>query len=97
MTKEQFELLNGTLTSLGAQFASFSAKLDAKPDPAPEVKTEDDKTNGTDDQFNKLNETITGLAATVGELKGQIDKFSAEVDGQRPSPLGGDDTTYQIC
>lgn len=101
MTKEQFELLNGTLTSLGAQFANFSAKLDAKPDakpdPAPEVKTEGDKTNGTDDQFNKLNETITGLAATVGELKGQIDKFSAEVDGQRPSPLGGDDTTYQIC
>ena len=101
MNKEQFELLNGTLTSLSEQFASISAKLDAKPDakpdPAPEVKTEGDKTNGTDDQFNKLNETITGLAATVGELKGQIDKFSAEVDGQRPSPLGGDDTTYQIC
>ncbi|HEH9413051.1 TPA: GPO family capsid scaffolding protein [Aeromonas salmonicida] len=101
MNKEQFELLNGTLTSLSEQFASISAKLDAKPDakpdPAPEVKTEGDKTNRTDDQFNKLNETITGLAATVGELKGQIDKFSAEVDGQRPSPLGSDDTTYQIC
>lgn len=101
MTKEQFELLNGTLTSLGAQFASFSTKLDAKPevktDPVTEPKDEDDKNKVTADQFNKLNETITGLAATVGELKGQIDKFSVELPDQRPSPLGGDDNKYQVC
>lgn len=100
MTKEQFELLNGTLTSLGAQFASFSAKLDAKTevktDPVTEPKDEGDKNKVTDDQFSKLNETITGLAATVSELKGQIDKFSVEVPGQRPDALGGDDTPPHI-
>ncbi|PKQ81869.1 capsid protein [Aeromonas sobria] len=96
MNKEQFELLTGTLTSLDEQVASFSAKLDAKPevktDPVTEPKDEGDKNKVTDDQFNKLNETITGLAATVGELKGQIDKFSVEVPGQRPDALGGADT-----
>lgn len=96
MNKEQFELLTGTLTSLGEQVARFSAKLDAKPevktDPVTEPKDEGDKNKVTDDQFNKLNETITGLAATVGELKGQIDKFSVEVPGQRPDALGGADT-----
>ncbi|WP_421179688.1 GPO family capsid scaffolding protein [Aeromonas enteropelogenes] len=101
MNKEQFELLNGTLTSLGEQFASFSAKLDAKQevktDPVTEPKDEGDKNKVTDDQFSKLNETITGLVATVSELKGQIDKFSVEMPDQRPSPLGGDDSTYQVC
>ncbi|MGN5124111.1 GPO family capsid scaffolding protein [Aeromonas sp. 30P] len=101
MNKEQFELLNGTLTSLGEQFASFSAKLDAKQevktDPVTEPKDEGDQNKVTDDQFSKLNETITGLVATVSELKGQIDKFSVEMPDQRPSPLGGDDSTYQVC
>ncbi|HHQ4552927.1 GPO family capsid scaffolding protein [Aeromonas jandaei] len=101
MTKEQFELLNGTLTSLGEQFASISAKLDAKPDtkpdPAPEVNTDGDKEKITADQFSKLEETIKGLTNTVGELKGQIDKFSVELPDQRPSPLGGDDNKYQVC
>lgn len=101
MTKEQFELLNGTLTSLGTQFASFSAKLDAKPevktDPVIEPNAEGDKTNITADQFSKLEETLKGLTNTVGELKGQIDKFSVELPDQRPSPLGGDDNKYQVC
>ena len=38
-----------------------------------------------------------GVDGNKYELKGQIDKFSVEVDGQRPSPLGGDDSTYQVC
>ena len=100
MTKEQFDQLLGAVSGLGTKIDGFSAKQEAKPDttkPDADLPTEGDKTNGADDQFKKLNETITGLAATVGELKGQIDKFSAEVDGQRPSPLGGDDTTYKIC
>lgn len=90
MTKEQFELLNGTLTSLGAQFASFSAKLDAKPDPAqPKEPVIDpaieDKPGVTTEQFNQLQTQLS-------ELTAKIDKFSVEVPGQRPGELGGDDT-----
>ncbi|MCY9835229.1 GPO family capsid scaffolding protein [Aeromonas media] len=90
MTKEQFELLNGTLTSLGAQFASFSAKLDAKPDPAqPNEPVIDpaieDKPGVTTEQFNQLQTQLS-------ELTAKIDKFSVEVPGQRPGELGGDDT-----
>ncbi|MEH8144851.1 GPO family capsid scaffolding protein [Aeromonas hydrophila] len=90
MTKEQFELLNGTLTSLGAQFANFSAKLDAKPDPAqPKEPVIDpaieDKPGVTTEQFNQLQTQLS-------ELTAKIDKFSVEVPGQRPGELGGDDT-----
>ncbi|WP_324017772.1 GPO family capsid scaffolding protein [Aeromonas hydrophila] len=90
MTKEQFELLNGTLTSLGAQFASFSAKLDAKPDPTQPNETVidpaiEDKTGVTTEQFNQLQTQLS-------ELTAKIDKFSVEVPGQRPGELGGDDT-----
>ncbi|MEH8110350.1 GPO family capsid scaffolding protein [Aeromonas veronii] len=90
MTKEQFELLNGTLTSLGAQFANFSAKLDAKPDTAqPKEPVIDpaieDKPGVTTEQFNQLQTQLS-------ELTAKIDKFSVEVPGQRPGELGGDDT-----
>ncbi|XAG70035.1 GPO family capsid scaffolding protein [bacterium 19CA06SA08-2] len=90
MTKEQFELLNGTLTSLGAQFASFSAKLNAKPDPAqPNEPVIDpaieDKPGVTTEQFNQLQTQLS-------ELTAKIDQFSVEVPGQRPGALGGDDT-----
>lgn len=94
MTKEQFELLHGALTSLGTKFDSFSTKLEQKQEPnKPETKPEDgNKNDVSTDQFSKLDEAITSLANTVGELKGQIDKFSVEVPGQRPGALGGDDT-----
>nr|MBP7547935.1 hypothetical protein [Corallincola sp.] len=95
MTKEQFDQLLGAVTGLGTKIEGFSAKLEAKPEVKPEQVTEQKEED--DDKFSKLNETITGLAATVGEMKGQIDKFSAEVPGQRPDALGGDDTTYNIC
>ncbi len=88
MTKEQFELLNGTLTSLGAQFASFSAKLDAKPEtePAPVIDpVKEDKPGITTEQFNQLQTQLS-------ELTAKIDQFSVEVPGQRPGALGGDDT-----
>lgn len=90
MTKEQFELLNGTLTSLGTQFASFSAKLDAKPEtepaPAPAIDpVKEDKPGVTTEQFNQLQTQLS-------ELTAKIDQFSVEVPGQRPGALGGDDT-----
>lgn len=88
MTKEQFELLNGTLTSLGAQFASFSAKLDTKPEtePAPVIDpVKEDKPGITTEQFNQLQTQLS-------ELTAKIDQFSVEVPGQRPGALGGDDT-----
>jgi len=97
MTKEQFDQLLGAVNGLGTKIEGFSAKPEVKNDPVTDQSAEGDKANIAADQFNKLDEAITSLAATVGELKGQIDKFSVEVDGQRPDPLGGDDTTYKIC
>lgn len=94
MTKEQFELLHGALTSLGTKFDTFSSKQEPKQEPnKPETTPEEGNQNGVStEQFSKLEETIKGLTNTVGELKGQIDKFSVEVPGQRPDALGGDDT-----
>ena len=99
MTKEQFDLLQGTLTGLGEKIESFSAKLEAKPETTAPVTepAKEEKAGISAEQFSKLEETLNGLASTVGELKGQVDKFSAEVPGQRPGAIGGDDTTYQVC
>lgn len=98
MTKEQFDQMLGALNGLGTKIDGFSTKLDAKPTteettpPVTEPTKVEDKPGITANQFSKLDEAITSLANTVGELKGQIDKFSAEVPGQRPGALGGDDT-----
>lgn len=98
MTKEQFDQMLGALNGLGTKIDGFSAKLDTKPTteettpPITEPTKVEDKPGITANQFSKLDEAITSLANTVGELKGQIDKFSAEVPGQRPGALGGDDT-----
>lgn len=102
MTKEQFDLLQGTLTGLGEKIESFSAKLETKQEtettaPATTPTTADDKIGISADQFTKLEQSLTSLSETVGSLKGQLDKFSAEVPGQRPGNLGGNDTTYQVC
>ncbi len=98
MTKEQFDQMLGALNGLGTKIDGFSAKLDTKPTteettpPVTEPTKVEDKPGITANQFSKLDEAITSLANTVGELKGQIDKFSTEVPGQRPGALGGDDT-----
>ncbi|QWL67562.1 GPO family capsid scaffolding protein [Aeromonas jandaei] len=94
MTKEQFDLLLGAVNGLGTKIEGFSAKLETKQETnQPEAKQEEGDKNGVViEQFSKLDEAITSLANTVGELKGQIDKFSVEVPGQRPDALGGDDT-----
>ena len=97
MTKEQFDQLLGAVNGLGTKIEGFSAKPEVKTDPVTDPNVEGDKANITADQFSKLDEAITSLANTVGELKGQIDQFSAEVDGQRPDQLGGNDSTYNIC
>lgn len=90
MTKEQFELLHGALTSLGTKFDTFSTKLELKPEPP---KPEEGGQNSVSaEQFSKLDEAITSLANTVGELKGQVEQFSKEIPDQRPGDLGGDDT-----
>ncbi|OSP49245.1 capsid protein [Aeromonas hydrophila] len=98
MTKEQFDQMLGALNGLGTKIDGFSAKLDTKPTteettpPITEPTKVEDKPGITANQFSKLDEAINSLANTVGELKGQLDKFSAEVPGQRPGALGGDDT-----
>ena len=103
MTKEQFDLLLGAVNGLGTKIEGFSTKLETKPTneqptaPAAEPIKVDAQPGITTEQFSKLEETLNGLASTVGELKGQVDKFSAEVPGQRPGAIGGDDTTYQVC
>ena len=99
MTKEQFDQLLGAVSGLGTKIEGFSAKLEAKPETtAPVTETaKEEKAGISAEQFSKLEETLNGLASTVGELKGQVDKFSAEVPGQRPGAIGGDDTTYQVC
>ncbi|MNS75974.1 hypothetical protein D3C72_1095050 [compost metagenome] len=87
----------GALNGLGTKIDCFSAKLETKPtpeQPAPTIteSTNEEKPGITADRFSKLEETLNGLASTVGELKGQIDQFSVEKPGQRPGALGGDDT-----
>ena len=99
MTKEQFDQMLGALNGLGTKIDGFSTKLEAKPETTAQVTdpAKEEKTGISAEQFSKLEETLNGLASTVGELKGQVDKFSAEVPGQRPGAIGGDDTTYQVC
>jgi hypothetical protein len=98
MKPEQFDQMLGALTGLGTKIDAFSAKLEAKPtDEQPAAPVTDpvivDDTPGiTAEQFSKLEQTLTGLTDKVGELQGQIEKFSVEVPGQRPGALGGDDT-----
>ncbi|MEZ6993324.1 MULTISPECIES: GPO family capsid scaffolding protein [unclassified Aeromonas] len=98
MTKEQFDQMLGALNGLGTKIDAFSAKLEAKPTteettpPVTEPTKVEDKPGITAEQFTKLEQTLTGLTDKVGELQGKIEQFSAEVPGQRPGALGGDDT-----
>ncbi|WP_421283286.1 GPO family capsid scaffolding protein [Aeromonas veronii] len=97
MTKEQFDLLLGAVNGLGTKIEGFSTKLETNPTeqptaPAAEPTKVDAQPGITAERFSKLEETLSGLANTVGELKGQIDQFSVEKPGQRPGALGGDDT-----
>lgn len=98
MKPEQFDQMLGALTGLGTKIDTFSAKLEAKPTdeqpaaPVTDPVIVDDKPGITAEQFTKLEQTLTGLTDKVGELQGQIEKFSVEVPGQRPGALGGDDT-----
>ena len=98
MTKEQFDLLLGAVNGLGTKIEGFSTKPETKPTteqptaPAAEPAKVDAQPGISAEQFSKLEETLNGLASTVGELKGQIDQFSVEKPGQRPGALGGDDT-----
>lgn len=98
MKPEQFDQMLGALTGLGTKIDAFSAKLETKPTdeqpaaPVTDPVIVDDKPGITAEQFTKLEQTLTGLTDKVGELQGQIEKFSVEVPGQRPGALGGDDT-----
>ncbi|MFQ2364281.1 GPO family capsid scaffolding protein [Aeromonas dhakensis] len=98
MKPEQFDQMLGALNGLGTKIDAFSAKLDAKPTteettpPVTEPTKVEDKPGITAEQFTKLEQTLTGLTDKVGELQGKIEQFSAEVPGQRPGALGGDDT-----
>ncbi|WP_421164039.1 GPO family capsid scaffolding protein [Aeromonas dhakensis] len=98
MKPEQFDQMLGALNGLGTKIDAFSAKLDAKPtteettQPVTEPTKVEDKPGITAEQFTKLEQTLTGLTDKVGELQGKIEQFSAEVPGQRPGALGGDDT-----
>ncbi|WP_421153813.1 GPO family capsid scaffolding protein [Aeromonas dhakensis] len=98
MKPEQFDQMLGALNGLGTKIDGFSTKLDAKPTteettpPVTEPTKVEEKPGITAEQFTKLEQTLTGLTDKVGELQGKIEQFSAEVPGQRPGALGGDDT-----
>lgn len=95
MKPEQFDQMLGALKGLGEKIDAFSTKPETTEQVTEPANKE--KPGITAEQFTKLEQTLTGLTDKVGELQGQIEKFSVEVPGQRPGDLGGDDTIYQVC
>jgi hypothetical protein len=48
------------------------------------------------EQFNKLNETLTGLVTKVGDLETKFKQASGEVDGQEPDPAGAGESVSVV-
>lgn len=102
MNTEQFNQMLGALTGLGGKLDTLASKVEtfsAKPadeKPAePAGTTEQPKPNEpatiNAEQFNKLEQALTGMVGKLDSLTQTIEQFSAEKPGQRPDLLGGDD------
>lgn len=97
MNPEQFNQMLGALTGLGGKLDTLASKVEtfsAKPTdekPAEEQPKPTEPPVISAEQFNKLEQTLTGMAGKLDSLTQTIEQFSAEKPGQRPDLLGGDD------
>lgn len=97
MNPEQFNQMLGALTGLGGKLDTLASKVEtfsAKPTdekPAEEQPKPTEPPVISAEQFNKLEQALTGMAGKLDSLTQTIEQFSAEKPGQRPGLLGGDD------
>lgn len=104
MNKEQFDALMGKIGGIEKKVADLDTKFSKAPEPQKpadkpaETVTDKpadkpaDNTGVTAEQFNKLNEAITGLVAKVGDLDTKFKAASAEKPNQEPDPAGVGET-----
>jgi len=109
MNKEQFDALMGKIGGIETKVADLETKFSKAPegDKAAD-KPADDKAGQqqaavskeepgvTAEQFNKLNEAITGLVTKVGELETKFKAASAEAPGQEPDPAGAGESVVLV-
>jgi hypothetical protein len=95
MTKEQFEALMNKVGGVETKVLELETKFSKAPETEvvkpvvvePEVVKP--TTGITDEQFNQLNTSLTGLVAKVEGLETKFQKMSGEVEDQLPDPAGG--------
>lgn len=110
MKPEQFEALMQKVGGIETKVNELETKFSKAPEgDKPKVK-EGESTAGTEDdkggdksgagfnaeQFNKLNESITGLVQKVESLETKFKTMSAEVPGQEPNPAGSGETVTVV-
>lgn len=109
MNKEQFDALMGKIGGIETKVADLETKFSKAPEgDTSKNKPADDKASQqqaavskeepgvTAEQFNKLNEAITGLVTKVGDLETKFKKASGEVEGQEPDPTGAGESVNLV-
>ncbi|KKK99841.1 capsid protein [Rheinheimera mesophila] len=110
MKQEQFDALMQKVGGIETKVNELETKFSKGPEgDKPKGKegestaeNEDDKGGDKSgagfnaDQFNKLNESITGLVQKVEGLETKFAKMSAEVPGQEPDPAGAGETVQVV-
>lgn len=110
MKPEQFEALMQKVGGIETKVNELETKFSKAPEGDKPKGKEGESTAGTEDdkggdksgagfnaeQFNKLNESITGLVQKVESLETKFKTMSAEVPGQEPNPAGSGETVTVV-